>query len=37
MVSNKNISLGYHDTEDKARQAYLNAKKIYHPTSPINK
>ena len=28
--------LGYFDTESEARQAYLDAKKIYHPTAPIN-
>ena len=28
--------LGYFNTEAEARQAYLDAKKIYHPTSPIN-
>lgn len=31
----KYIYLGLHDTEEEARQAYLNAKKIYHPSSPI--
>lgn len=27
---------GTYDSEQEARQAYLDAKKIYHPTSPIN-
>jgi hypothetical protein len=30
MVSNKSIFLGYFDTEEDARQAYLDAKDIYH-------
>ena len=34
-VNNKKIHLGYFDTEEEARQAYLDAKKIYHPSSPI--
>lgn len=29
-LNNKNIHLGYFDTELEARQAYLDAKKIYH-------
>lgn len=29
--------LGSFKTEDEARAAYLTAKKIHHPTSPINK
>jgi len=33
-VNSKKISLGYHYTEEQARQAYLNAKKIYHPSAP---
>ena len=33
-INNKRIHLGLHDTEDKARGAYLSAKKIYHPTAP---
>lgn len=28
--NNKKIYLGYYNTEDEARQAYLNAKQIYH-------
>ena len=28
--------IGYYDTEQEAHQAYLDAKKIHHPTSPIN-
>jgi hypothetical protein len=35
---NKKIHfLGFYDTAEEARQAYLDAKKIHHPTSPINK
>lgn len=30
MLNNKNIYLGRFDTEQEARQAYLDAKKIYH-------
>jgi len=33
-ANKKTISLGYHDTEEEAKQAYLNAKKIYHPSAP---
>lgn len=29
-INKKDIILGYFDTEDEARQAYLDAKKIYH-------
>ena len=29
-VNKKHISLGYYNTEEEARQAYLNAKQIYH-------
>jgi hypothetical protein len=36
MIINKQKHIGYFDTEDEARQAYLDAKKLYHPTSPIN-
>jgi hypothetical protein len=35
-INYKLKNLGYFDTEDEARQAYLDAKKLYHPTSPIN-
>jgi len=35
-VDNKKIHLGLFDTEEEARKAYLDAKKIYHPTAPIN-
>lgn len=34
-VNGKRKHLGYYDTEEEARQAYLKAKKIYHPSSPI--
>ena len=34
-LNNKTIYLGLYNTADEARQAYLDAKKIYHPTSPI--
>ena len=30
MVKGKNKHLGYFDLEEDARQAYLEAKKIYH-------
>jgi len=30
MVNSKKIHLGYFDTEQEAKQAYLNAKAIYH-------
>ena len=29
-INNKQIYLGYYDTEEEAHQAYLEAKKIYH-------
>lgn len=29
--------LGYFVNEEEARRAYLEAKKVYHPTAPINK
>jgi hypothetical protein len=35
-VNYKRIHLGYFDTEDEASKAYLEAKKLYHPTAPIN-
>ena len=35
-LNNKLIYLGLYNTEDEARTAYLDAKKIYHPTAPIN-
>ena len=34
-IDKKLIYLGLYNTEDEARAAYLAAKKIYHPTSPI--
>ena len=33
-VNKKVIFLGLYDTEEDARQAYLDAKKIHHPTAP---
>lgn len=36
-VNNKLMQLGSFKTEEEARAAYLAAKKIHHPTSPINK
>ena len=35
-LNNKKIFLGLFETKKEAHQAYLDAKKIYHPTSPIN-
>jgi len=35
VLNKKIIYLGYYNTEAEARAAYLEAKKIYHPTSPI--
>ena len=35
-LNNKKIYLGLYNTEIEARTAYLDAKKIYHPTAPIN-
>ena len=34
-VDKKQIYLGLHETEELAREAYLEAKAKYHPTSPI--
>lgn len=34
-TNNEKIHLGCYETEEEARQAYLDAKKIHHPTSPI--
>lgn len=34
-VNNKLIQLGSFHTEEAARSAYIEAKKIHHPTSPI--
>ncbi|AYU97219.1 HNH endonuclease signature motif containing protein [Escherichia coli] len=35
-VGGHDIHLGYHDTELDARAAYLRAKRVYHPTAPVN-
>ena len=35
-LNSKNILLGYYDTRWEARQAYLNAVPIYHPSAPIH-
>jgi len=35
MADGKKINLGFHETEELARAAYLEAKAKYHPTSPI--
>jgi hypothetical protein len=35
-VNYKQKHIGYYDTEEEAHQAYLKAKKLYHPTAPIN-
>jgi hypothetical protein len=32
----KQKNLGHFDTPEAARKAYLDAKKIYHPTAPVN-
>lgn len=34
-VYGKNKHIGMYDTEKEARQAYLEAKKIYHPSVPV--
>jgi len=36
VLNNKTINLGYFDTEVEARAAYVAAKKIYHPSAPID-
>lgn len=36
LVNRRSISLGMHDTELDARSAYLRAKRIYHPTAPLD-
>lgn len=33
-VAGKTINIGYFDTEEEAREAYLEAKKKYHPSTP---
>jgi len=35
-VNRKQIHIGSYKTEAEARKAYLEAKKVYHPTSPVN-
>ena len=35
MLNYKMIYLGLYNTADEARQAYLAAKKIYHPSAPV--
>ncbi len=35
-INYKHIHLGGFDTKEEAYQAYLDAKKIHHPSSPIN-
>ncbi|EHH4616078.1 HNH endonuclease [Escherichia coli] len=35
-VGGRSHSLGYHATKDAARAAYLAAKRVYHPSAPIN-
>lgn len=34
MVNRKNIHLGYYDTEEEARAAYIAGKLIHHPSAP---
>ena len=34
-INKKRINLGYYNTEDEARQAYLDAKRLYHPSAPV--
>ena len=34
-LNNKTINLGSYNTADEARQAYLDAKRIYHPSAPV--
>ena len=36
VLNKKGIHIGYYKTETEARMAYLDAKKLYHPSSPIN-
>jgi hypothetical protein len=35
VVNTKNIHLGCFDTEQEARQSYLAAKLIHHPSAPV--
>jgi hypothetical protein len=37
MTNRKTIYLGYYDTEEEAKQTYLDAKKKYHIIPPFNK
>jgi hypothetical protein len=34
-LNNKTINLGYYNTPEEAREAYLAAKLIHHPSAPI--
>ena len=34
-LNNKRIYIGYFETEEEARQAYLEAKLKYHPSAPV--
>lgn len=36
MVNRKRKHIGYFDTPEQAHQAYIEAKKIYHPTAPVS-